>query len=203
VFAFGGLLNAFGMVTPVHQVESAIAAALGVTTEWPSLALLFVAGLVIGPVVLLGLSALATRLATSDRGRSVADVAVAFAYSLVPFGFAVWLAHYGFHFLTGIFAIVPVTQRAAIDLLGRPMLGEPLWRLTGMRPGSVFPIQIGILMLGTLGSLASAVQIAERDYPSRVFAAVIPWMIVIALMAASAFWILGQPMEMRGLAVLG
>jgi polyferredoxin len=203
VFAFGGLLNAFGMVAPVHRVESAIATALGVTTEWPSLALLFIAALVIAPAVLLGLSALVTRLATSDRRRSVGDVAVGFAYSLVPFGFAVWLAHYGFHFLTGIFAIVPVTQRAAVDLLGWPALGEPLWRLTGMRPGSVFPIQVGILMLGTLGSLASAVQIAERDYPRRVFAAVIPWTIAIALLAASAYWILLQPMEMRGLAVLG
>ena len=202
-FAFGGLLNAFGMVAPVHRVESAIAAALGVTTEWPSLASLFVVGLAIAPAVLLGLAALSTRIATRDRARSMMAIATSFAYSLVPFGFGVWLAHYGFHLLTGAFAIVPVTQRAAIDLLGWPALGAPLWRLTGMRPGSVFPLQVGILMVGTLGSLASAVQIAERDYPSRVFAAVIPWMIAIALLAASAYWILWQPMEMRGLAVLG
>ena len=203
VFAFGGLLNAFGMVAPVHRIESAIAAAIGVTTEWPTLALLFVAALVIAPVALLGVAALATRLAARGRDRSTVDVAVAFAYSFVPFGFGVWLAHYGFHLLTGIFAIVPVTQRAAIDLLGWPALGAPLWRLTGMRPGSVFPLQIGILMLGTLGSLASALQIAERDYPHRAFNAFIPWAIVIMLLAVSAFWILWQPMEMRGLAVLG
>jgi len=140
---------------------------------------------------------------TGDRERSVLDTGAGFAYALAPFGFGVWLAHYGFHLLTGAFAIVPVTQRAAVDLLGWPALGDPLWRLTGMRPGAVFPIQAGFILLGTLGSLASAFQIAERDYPSRAAAAFIPWAIVIAVLAASAFWILAQPMEMRGLAVLG
>jgi len=98
---------------------------------------------------------------------------------------------------------VPVTQRAAIDLLGWPALGAPLWRLTGMRPGSVFPLQAGFIILGTLGSLASAMQIAGRDYPRRTLAAVMPWALVIAVLAVAAFWILSQPMEMRGLAVLG
>jgi len=203
VFAFGSLMNAFGMVAPVHGVESAIRRALGVTAEGPALALLFFAVLVVAPGVLLGVAAFVTRSMTGDRERSVLDTGAGFAYALAPFGFGVWLAHYGFHLLTGAFAIVPVTQRAAVDLLGWPALGDPLWRLTGMRPGAVFPIQAGFILLGTLGSLASAFQIAERDYPSRAAAAFIPWAIVIAVLAASAFWILAQPMEMRGLAVLG
>jgi ferredoxin len=203
VFAFGALMNAFGMVAPVRGVEKAIAHALGADAEWPALASLFVAALVIAPLVLLGSAALATRVIAADRERSLASVAASFAYLLVPFGFGVWLAHYGFHLLTGVFAIVPVTQRAAIDLLGWAALGEPLWRLTGMRPGAVFPLQVGFIALGTLGSLASAMQIAERDYPRRPIATFIPWALVVVLLAATAFWILSQPMEMRGLAVLG
>jgi ferredoxin len=203
LFTFGSLMNAFGMVAPVHAVESALQQAMGVTSEAPVLALLFVVGLVVAPVLLLGAAAIATRLAAADRGRPFADVVVSFAYALVPFGFGVWLAHYGFHLLTGAFAIVPVTQRAAVDLLGRPALGEPLWRLTGMRPGAVFPIQAGLVALGTLGSLASAFQIAERDYPRRAAAVVLPWAAVIVVLAAAAFWMLSQPMEMRGLAALG
>jgi hypothetical protein len=195
-------MNAFGMVAPIRGVESAIAQALGVDAEWPALAALFVATLLVAPLVLLGMAAVATRAIAADRGRSIGSVAANFAYALVPFGFGVWLAHYGFHLLTGAFAIVPVTQRAATDLLGWAVLGEPLWRLTGMRPGAVFPVQVGFIALGTLGSLASAMQIAARDYPRRA-AAVIPWAILVVLLASAALWILSQPMEMRGLAVLG
>ena len=203
VFAFGGLMNALGMVAPVRGVETAIAQALGVTAEWPALASLFLAVLVIAPLVLLGAAAFATRLVTADRERALFSVVATFAYALVPFGCGVWLAHYGFHLLTGAFAIVPVTQRAAIDLFGWPAFGEPLWRLTGMRPGAVFPLQVGVLTLGTLGSFASAMQIAGQDYPHRATAAFVPWATIIAVLAAAAFWVLLQPMEMRGLAVLG
>lgn len=203
IFAFGSLMNAFGMVAPVRGVESAIGQAFGVSSEWPALASLFVAVLVVAPVVLVGGAAFATRALAVDRERSLVSVAVNFAYSLVPFGFGVWLAHYGFHLLTGAFAIVPVTQRAAVDLVGWPALGAPLWRLTGMRPGAVFPLQAGVILLGTLGSLAAAMQIASRDYPRRPTETFAPWGILIVALAATAFWILSQPMEMRGLAVLG
>jgi polyferredoxin len=203
VFAFGALLNAFGMVAPVRAVEAAVQQALGIVSEGPTLALLFFAGFVVAPVVLLGVAAFATRLVTADRERSTLSVATSFAYALAPFGFGVWLAHYSFHLLIGAFAIVPVTQRAAVDLLGWPALGAPLWRLTGMRPGAVFPIQVGFIALGTLGSLASVFQIAERDYSRRSATAVVPWAIAIALLAVVALWILSQPMEMRGLAALG
>ncbi len=203
VFAFGGLMNAFGMVAPVHAVESAIEQALGVGREWPALAMLFAAVLVAAPAGLLGAASAATLAATGEREQSIIDVAVSFAYALAPFGFGMWLAHYTFHLLIGAFAIVPVTQRAAMDLIGRPVFGQPLWRLTGMRPGSVFPIQAGFIVLGALGSMASAVQIGRREYTSRWAAAVVPWAVVVVVLAASALWILSQPMEMRGMAGLG
>src|SRR5262249_59071018 len=75
-----------------------------------------------------------------------------YAFALVPIGFGVWLAHYGFHLLTGAGTAVPVAQSAAIDVFGRAVLGEPLWRWVGMQPGSMFPIQLGFVMLGAAGS---------------------------------------------------
>jgi len=211
LFVFGSLMNAFGMVAPVRGVESAIAQAMGIQSEAPALAVLFVAVLVVAPLVLLGLAATLAGMfagdsAPSPAGRSFQgrmQIAVSYVYALVPFGFGMWLAHYGFHLLTGAFTIVPVTQRAAVDVLGWPALGEPLWRLTGMRPGSVFPIQVGLILLGTLGSLAAAFQISDRDYPRRQAAAFIPWAILIMLLAGAALWILSQPMDMRGLGALG
>ena len=54
----------------------------------------------------------------ATRPVSTGRIALRYAYGLVPFGFGMWLAHYGFHFLTGALTVVPVTQSAAIDLMG-------------------------------------------------------------------------------------
>jgi len=86
-----------------------------------------------------------------------------------------------------------------IDLVGWPAWGEPAWTWMGMPPGLVYPIQLGLTLLGASGSAALAYAISARDYPRRTVAAVIPWLIVVALLAVLAVWIIGQPMEMRGL----
>jgi ferredoxin len=203
LFTFGSLINALGMITPVHGFEAGISQMFGFTSEAPALAVLFGGILVVAPLLLIGGGAAITRLLAGDRIRPLRDIAVSYVYALVPCGFGMWLAHYGFHLLTGALTIVPVTQRAALDLLAWPALGQPLWRLTGMRPGSVFPIQAGFILLGTMGSLAAAYQISERDYPDRPLAALAAWLAVIAVLAVAALWILLQPMEMRGTGLLG
>jgi polyferredoxin len=203
LFAFGSLMNALGMIAPVRGFEAAISRTFKFTSEAPALAVLFVLMLIVAPLLLIGGGAAITRQLARDRTRSLAQIAVDYTYALVPFGFGMWLAHYLFHLLTGALTIVPVTQRAALDLLGRPALGQPLWMLTGMRPGSVFPIQAGFIVLGTMGSVAAAYQISERDYPDRPAAALAAWLAVIASLAAAALWILLQPMEMRGVGLLG
>jgi ferredoxin len=203
VFAFGSLMNALGMIAPVRSMEKGIAQAFGFISEAPALGVLFAIVMIVAPLVLIGGAAAVTRLLASDGDRRVRQVAVNYAYALAPFGFGMWLAHYGFHLLTGALTIVPVTQRAAVDLLSWPALGQPLWGMTGMRPGSVFPIQAGFVLLGAMGSLATAYQISERDYPRRSVAALIPWLAVIFVLGATALWILLQPMEMRGTGLLG
>jgi polyferredoxin len=57
VFTFGALLNAFGMVSPVYAVQAWLSRVLGTTQRAPILGILFAAGLVVEPVVLLGLAA--------------------------------------------------------------------------------------------------------------------------------------------------
>jgi len=107
LFTFGALLNAFGMVSPVYAVESWLSDVLGTTNETPVLATLFVAALIVEPGVLLGGAAWMSRHA-SRRSEPLLRVIVRFAFGLVPFGFAVWLAHYAFHFFTGLWTFVPV-----------------------------------------------------------------------------------------------
>jgi hypothetical protein len=72
-----------------------------------------------------------------------------------------------------------------------------------MRPGEVFPIQLGLILLGTVGSLAVAYHISEREYQDRPGPATAPWALVTVALAAVAIWILSQPMEMRGIGFSG
>jgi hypothetical protein len=117
LFTFGALLNAFAMTAPVYAVERWFGTGLGLTSEGPMLATLFVAGLVIAPLGLCAAAACVTHVVGGARATftPVHTIAVSYAYALVPLGAGVWLAHYAFHFLTGLGTIVPVAQSAAID----------------------------------------------------------------------------------------
>ena len=196
VFTFGALLNAFAMVSPVYAFQQWIADALGTTSEAAVLAVLFGLLLVVEPVLLLGGAAALTRrvLASPERWLTVA---ARFAYGLVPLGFGIWLAHYGFHLLTGLWTVVPVTQRALSDA-GLPLLGEPRWGLGGFSMQVVQPIEQGLLLLGLMGSFGVLWQIARREAPRRTAAAAWPWLALALALYASAVWLLNQPMEMRG-----
>jgi hypothetical protein len=115
----------------------------------------------------------------------------------VPVGFGIWLAHYGFHLLTGVLTVVPVVQSAVIDALGAPFAGLPLWTWAGMRPGAVYSIEVGLVLLGCMGSMATVVGISRRDHPGRPGRASLPWLVVVAILGAASIWVLSQPMEMR------
>ena len=107
--------------------------------------------LILEPVVLLGLAAWLTRIWAGSQ-RALLPLMVRYTYGLVPMGFGMWLAHYGFHFLTGLYTFIPVTQ-SALASLGWPVLGEPRWTLTGLPANIVLVIEIGFLLLGFAGSL--------------------------------------------------
>ncbi len=197
VFTFGALLNAFGMVSPVYALEGWLASTLHLQREAPVLGLIFALFLVAEPVVLLGAAGwLTTRWA--GRGGGVLQAVVRYSYALIPMGFGVWLAHYGFHFLTGLLTFIPVAQSAAAAVAGWPVLGEPAWHFTGLPERVVYPFELGFLGLGLLGSLLLTYRLAE-DEPSarrgRVFAV---WAALCVALWASGLWLMSQPMEMRG-----
>jgi len=194
LFTFGGLLNAFAMTSLVQHLHHRLGVSEGVV-----LSVLFVAALGIVPVALLGGAAGFTRWLAGDRTGSLFSTAVRYAYALVPFGFGVWLAHYGFHFLTGALTIVAVTQSAVTDLVGWAALGAPRWQWTGMRPSAVLPIELGFVLLGTMGSIAVVVGISRRDYAAHTRAAAAPWAAAMVALASFAIWLLAQPMDMRGM----
>ena len=103
----------------------------------------------------------------------------------------------------GILTVVPVVQSAVIDAFGRALLGGPAWGWVGLQPGTVFPIQLGCVVLGAAGSLAlvqrSRSAISRRGLPSRRSRG---WRSSLSS-PRRALWILSQPMEMRAVGFLG
>jgi len=188
VFTFGALLNAFGMVSPVYALEHWVSKVSGVNREFPILVLIFALFLVVEPLLLVGVAAWLTRVWGGSRKLIVA-VAVRYSYSLAPLGFGIWLAHYGFHFLTGLYTIVPVTMAA--------FGGQPHWGTPGLAPNVVQLFEFGFVVLGLIGSLLVSYSIAATekvDHPARIFAL---WATVAVIMTAGALWLMSQPMEMR------
>jgi hypothetical protein len=202
VFTFAALVSAFAMTTPAYAVEQRIAAILGARSEWPVLVIIFIAGVLAAPAALLGGAGAISRGFAEPRSTLRATV-VAYAYALIPIGLGIWVAHYGFHLLTGVLTIVPVVQSAVGDAFGRALLGTPVWGWVGLQPGAAFPVQLGCVVLGTAGSLAMVHAISQRDQPASPTRASAPWLAVVLLVATTALWILSQPMEMRAVSFLG
>ncbi|HEY6332506.1 MAG TPA: FesM, partial [Blastocatellia bacterium] len=130
--------------------------------------------------------------------RSILQIAVRHSYALVPLGFGIWLAHYGFHFLTGLYTFIPVTQSAVADL-GWPLLGTPRWTLTGFPPSVVHAFEIGFLGLGLVGSLLVSYRLAQSERQGSTLKIFIPWACLALVLWISAMWLMAQPMEMRGM----
>ncbi|HEY2910541.1 MAG TPA: hypothetical protein VGI99_09855 [Gemmataceae bacterium] len=192
VFTFGALLNAFGMVSPVYALQSWLSGVLGTEERAPVLGVMFAAILIVEPVILLGAAAWFTKKLAHPPSSLVA-IATRYAFSLVPLGFGIWLAHYAFHFFTGFLTAIPVVQYSLGELGG-----SPLWHLTGLRPGAVYPMELGFLGLGLIGSWIVAVQLGRRDCPDAPWRAYLPWIMLHAMLFAAGIWLMGQPMEMRG-----
>jgi sterol desaturase/sphingolipid hydroxylase (fatty acid hydroxylase superfamily) len=192
------------METPVYAVEEWLAGVLGTQSEVPVLAILFVVGLGIVPMALLGLAGWLSRLWAGVEEFSAGRWITRYAYALVPLGFGMWLAHYSFHFLTGFWTFVPVIQSFVRDVLGSPLLGTPRWSLGPLLPAAwLNPVELGFLGLGWFGSLLAAYRLAEQDRPAQPWRAFLPWAALIVLLLVAAIWLMSQPMEMRGTMMAG
>jgi ferredoxin len=203
VLIFGAYLNAFAMITPVYALQQNISTWLNISMEWPSLLIIFGGGFLLLPLILLSLTAFFSRL-LAGRPEGLGQVIRRFTYSLVPLAFGVWLSHYAFHFLTGALTLIPVVQSFLND--SGFNVGEPWWRLGPIVPAEwLFPIQTIFLYLGLFGSLVVGFQIAVDHYKARQVAlrAFLPWAVLALFMLLAAFWIMLQPMEMRGTIFLG
>lgn len=205
VFAFAALSNAFGMVPPFYDLYDRLSATLGTTSEFVLLALIF-GTLNLALPAAAGLGAAWLSRAAGGKPEPLRATFSRFAPGWAPLAVAVWVAHYGFHFVTGALAIIPVFQMFLIDH-GLAFLGaEPNWSLGPIMPGNwILPAQTVVVMAGFFGSLYVGNRISRREFASRPVAtrALLPWLVVWLALAAAALWTFNLPMEMRGTIFLG
>jgi ferredoxin len=209
--AFLGLLNAFGMTPPVYDLLESWAEALGLqalgwspaAVDAAVLGLLFVLGGLVLPIALsIGAAALA-RVLTNTRKRDSLRVALAsFAPAFVPIGLGFWAAHYFFHFLIGLLTIVPVTQNFLLDHR-ITLFGAPDWTLGGLPPEVVGVIQVAALLIGYAASMLLAQRTAQRLYRRDAVFGFVVWALLLTGMMLAGWWLIQQPMEMRGTFLLG
>jgi cytochrome c oxidase assembly factor CtaG/ferredoxin len=192
VLVFGAFANAAGMVGPVADWQERLALLVGLRSTLLATTVFYLVVLGVLPLLAVGgAAALSRRWGRLTAG--TLEVAMRYAYALVPLGFGMWLAHYSFHFLTSYETAVPAAQRFAADL-GVAFLGEPAWARACCRPVTAWllPLEILFLDVGMLLSLYTGYRLAPN------LKALAPWALLMVLLFAAGVWILFQPMQMRG-----
>jgi hypothetical protein len=195
VIVFAAFANAVGMVTPVLAWQDQFALSLGTdrfATDSLSFGVLFIAL----PAVLSGVAVFSSSSSRGEWQRTLER----YSYALLPLGFAMWLAHYGFHMATSYGSIVPTTQRLLADF-GISAFGQPRWALSCCAAVAdwIPRAEIMILDLGLLASLYVGYRIANNTEARSVAREFAPWALLSLLLFATGVWTVLQPMEMRGM----
>ena len=200
LLVFGAFANAAGMISPVVEWQNQFTQLFGNLPSGAITSATYLIALVILPLILVAIVSVTSRR-WGKLEESTLRTATRFAYALVPLGFAMWSAHYLFHFFTSWQSLWPVTQRFAQDH-GWAVLGTPEWACACCASAATWIPRAELLFLdlGLLGSLYVAYRIAEFNARSaaQVVKSFMPWATLVVLLFIVAVWIIYQPMQMRG-----
>jgi hypothetical protein len=200
ILVFGAFANAAGMVGPVVEARDRLDRFLGQPSPRVTTTLFYVVALLVLPLLAVGGAAVLSRK-WGQHTETWIEVATRYSYALVPMGFGMWLAHYGFHLLTSYDTVLPTTVRFLGDS-GFSAVGRPHWVAGCCRTAAdgLLQIEIVFLDLGMLLSLYTGYRIALAQAPqwSRRLWSFAPWAALIVLLFATGVWIIFQPMQMRG-----
>jgi cytochrome c oxidase assembly factor CtaG/polyferredoxin len=192
VLVVAGFANAAAMVGP----GVSFLAAAGRWAPWLATGMGSFAGVVAG----MSLAAAVVWL-VSQAGRGGDSRREAFcrgALALVPVGMGMWAAHLLFHLLMGVPGLLPLTQQAGQDF-GLHWTSAPQWN-TGasvLRGDGLLQLQLLFLDGGLLLSLYLAWRMVASTRVRRLLA-VAPLALFTIALYAFGFWLLLQPMQMRG-----
>jgi ferredoxin len=204
VFVFGAFANALGMVAPVVQSVDWLAEA----TPLPRRVIEALGFLVVALALPCLLLCVTTTLARRRQlhSESWTKVLAGSCVALLPIGVGMWVAHYGFHFLSGPWSFVPVGERF-LTAWGIPWLPAPDWSFNCCAPVAegVLKFEILALDLGWLTSLYLGYCLTTNQSATKRLAlrAWLPWACLITALFVLGIWIVFQPMEMRGMLSTG
>ena len=213
VLVFGAYANAMGMTAPIIAWQDELTARWGLANHALVASGLLLFELVLLPLVVsLGLLWVVPRvLGPAPVGSPRTGWLGRCALALVPLGVAMWIVHYQFHFLTSWASILPVGHRALLDVSGGGLaqwLGDPAWSRAccAPTPDWLLGVEILILNIGFVVSWAVFFAQARTATPTggtgRLLLRVLPMTLVQAGLLLWGFWIIFQPMEMRGTLLL-
>jgi hypothetical protein len=126
------------------------------------------------------------------------------ALALVPLGMGMWAAHLLFHLLMGVPGLLPLVQQAGQDF-GLRWASAPQWDsgasvLTG---NGLLQLQLLFLDGGMLASLYLVWRLTASTRVVRRLLAVVPLALFTVALYGFGFWLLLQPMQMRGMMMGG
>lgn len=201
LLVFGAFVNAAEMLKPVIAWEETLQARFDLSSPRSIEIVFFILSLLVLPLIL----AVSCGMLSRFLGRiriGWRELICSFAGAFVPLGFSMWGAHFVFHLLTGGYAIVPVTLRAAGDL-GISYFGTPDWSWLSLVPTLdwLLSLQLLLLDLGFLLTLYTGWRIAKgyRAGGKGTFGLFMPWASLAIGLYIVGIWIVFQPMQMRGM----
>ncbi len=203
-------LNAAAMVQPGASVLALLASRVAPAWQWVASA----AGTILAGALFAGivwLAAASMRRSEVQDGASSRQLFCRFAMTLLPLGLGMWSAHLLFHFLTTWQSAWPLLQQFVHDLPyghGASLARMPDWSgsiMASASSGSLLGVQLFFLDAGFLLSLYAAWRLAKQLWPDagsalRMFS---PWAAGVIALYVFGFWVLLQPMQMRGMMMQG
>jgi len=195
---FAGFANAAAMVGPGGD----LLAAAGRRVPWLATGAGSFAGVLAGVLLAGGIVWLASQSARGAQSRSEAFGRSVLA--LVPLGMGMWAAHLLFHLLMGVPALLPLVQQTGQDL-GFHWLGVPRWS-TGsvvLQGNGLLQLQLLFLDGGLLLSLYMLWRTVAKARVAQRLLAIAPLALLTVALYCIGFWLLLQPMQMRGVMMGG
>ena len=138
----------------------------------------------------------------SARGLPVRQIITRLSPALVPLGFSMWLAHFGFHLWTGIATLLPAAERAGSELGLTTSVAVSHAMAPSALAANLFPeLELWLLAAGLVVSVAVGWRLARDlvERPGGALRLALPWAALAAGLYMAGVWIVLQPMQMRGM----
>ena len=213
VVALAGFLNAAAMIEPGSALLAKLATHLAPSRRIAAGA----AGTILAGCIFTSLfwlmASVMRRMLHPHAGSEVSQRQLfsRFVLTLMPLGLGMWAAHLPFHLVTTWQSALPLLEQFLADSAGRFGIHTAVlieWAHTGSMAasqGSLLAMQLLLLDAGLLLSLYGAWRVARdlQPTPANAVRTLSPWAVGLLALYAFGFWILLQPMQMRGMIMQG